>query len=333
MDNKRYSSFSYEITTDPSFLDDQSAMTPELHDMIEPLFDEVMQSKSGKKIINKLLKLIERYPENPQLKNFLTVAYTNIGNQVKAREANRWIQAEHPDYLFGKINQAAQYYEDGDYKKIPEILGELMEIQGLYPLRDVFHLSEVTSYYKIAILYFIAIGNIEAAETRFEIMEEIAPDHPDTEFITIHMIRARMEKNFASWEEEDKSNIHTKPAIDILPKQTTEPPLFTNPVVSDLYKNGLNINAELIDEILLLPRQSLIADMELVLNDLLCRYDFFQEEVEYNGWGEEDMSFPIHAFFILGQLRVEQSLPKVLEILKQDYDFLSFWFGDHRTES
>ena len=45
------------------------------------------------------------------------------------------------------------------------------------------------------------------------------------------------------------------------------------------------------------------------------------------------MGFPIHAFFLLGELRAESSLPKVLEVLRQNDDFLHFWFGEHLTES
>ena len=56
-----------------------------------------------------------------------------------------------------------------------EVLGNMMEIQDLYPDRKVFHLAEVTGFYRFAVMYFTAIGNFEAAESRYDILEKIAP--------------------------------------------------------------------------------------------------------------------------------------------------------------
>ena len=140
----RYKSFSYEITTDPEFMNDKFGITPELFRQFETLHHKAL--KGGSKIIERLILLIEKYPDVPQLKNYLSVAYINNGNIEKAREVNRWIIKEHPDYLFGKLNLAFEYYNKKQFDKIPEVVGNLMEIQDLYPDRDCFHLSEVTSF-------------------------------------------------------------------------------------------------------------------------------------------------------------------------------------------
>lgn len=329
----RYKKFSYQITTDPDFMDRQNAMTSELKKEMEPLFMKVTSGNVSKKLIEKILKLIEKHPKNPQLKNYLSVAYSENGNKQKSREVNNWILSEHPDYLFGKLNQAATFYEDEEYEKMPEILGKEMEIQAMYPDRDVFHLAEVTGYYKFAILYFAAIDNLEAARSRLEIMEEIAPDHPDTEFAGIEILNKTMEKNLSLLEKEQESMILVKPAQNNLPLQTTELPVFENPVINRLYENDISIDHELIREILALPRQSLITDLEKVINDALCRFEFFDNMVEDEGWNEELMSFPIHAVFLLGEIRAEQSLEKVLDLFRQNSDFLELWFGDHITET
>ena len=78
--NERFKEYGYEITTDPEFMDEQNAMTPELRRELEPLYYEISESKGSKKIIEKILKLIEKNPKNPQLKNFLSVAYKESGN-------------------------------------------------------------------------------------------------------------------------------------------------------------------------------------------------------------------------------------------------------------
>ena len=177
----RYKLFSYEITTDKNFMDVEFGISPDLHKQLESLYYGT--AKGGEKIIKRLLGLIEKYPHVPHLKNYLMVAYSNTGDDVKAVEVNHWLIREHPDYLFGKINLAAEYYLKEEYDKIPEVLGKLVEIKDLYPERKCFHLSEVTGFYKLAIMYFSAIGSIEAAESRYEILERLAPDHPDTKAV------------------------------------------------------------------------------------------------------------------------------------------------------
>ena len=77
-------------------------ITPELFRQMEGLYHKTQ--KGGNKIIEKLIFLVEKYPQVPQLKNFLSAAYMNSGNIEKAREVNKWIIKEHPDYLFGKLN-------------------------------------------------------------------------------------------------------------------------------------------------------------------------------------------------------------------------------------
>jgi antitoxin component HigA of HigAB toxin-antitoxin module len=331
--NKRYKEFGYEITTDPEFMDEQNAMTPELRIKFEPLYNEIEDERCSKKTIDKILKLIEKHPENPQLKNYLSIAYKTSGNDVKAYEVNRWIHAEHPDYLFGKLNEAAQYYENEEYEKMAEELGLMMEIQDLYPDRKIFHLLEVIAFNRFAIMYFTATGKQEAAESRYKILEQIAPGHPDTIQALGYLLPGRWKESQKMWEEEKKTKFHVTPVSNIRPQQITAPPVFVNPVINQLYENGLYIDLVLIHEILSLPRQSLITDLEQILNDMLCRYEFFREDVDDNGWDEEQMSFPIHAVLLLGELRAENSLPKVLEVLSQDYDFLHFWFGDHITST
>ena len=100
----RYKLFGYEITTDKKFMDVEFGITPELQLQFESLNFEM--AKGGEMILNRLLGLIEKYPNVPHLKNFLMVAYSNSGDDEKAIEVNHWLVQEHPDYLFGKINLA-----------------------------------------------------------------------------------------------------------------------------------------------------------------------------------------------------------------------------------
>ncbi len=328
--NNRYKSFNYEITYDPEFINKQFSIPPELSRQFESLYRKAQ--KGGEKIIDRLQKLIKKYPEVPQLKNYLSVAYITKGEGQKGREVNNWIIKEHPDYLFGRLNQAFEHYNNKDFEKIPEVIGSLLDIQDLYPERDCFHISEITAFNKLAILYFSAVGNIEAAESRYEMLKELAPDHPDTESVYPYLMRARLDAAANRYESEEKSRIKVKTRPTEKKSQRETKPAFTHKEIQWLYEASIRIEKEKLKSILELPYETLVQDLLIVLKDCIYRYDHFTKLAdETEEYPEEKLSFPIHSIFLLGELRAEESLETVLEVLGQDEDFLDFWFGDFLT--
>ena len=328
----RFKEFSYKITTDPEYLNDETGISEELYFQMGDLHKSAL--RGGKKNIEKLTRLIEQYPGVPQLKNYLSVAWMNTGNIEKAREINHLIVQEHPDYLFGRLNLAFEYYYKQQYEKIPEVVGNLMEIQDLYPERDCFHLSEVTSFNKLAIMYFCAVGNLEAAEARYEIIENIAPGHPDIEEVLPYLMKARIEKATKRMEEQGRSRIRVLSYGPDPSTQTITKPGFLNSEIERLYENGLGIDILKLKALLSLPRDPLVSDLRLVLKDSISRYKYFKRISEKGKiWPEHRLAFPIHAIYLLGQLRAEESLDDILEVLSQGEEFLEFWYGDFLTGS
>jgi hypothetical protein len=318
----------YNITTDPHFQDHRFGNTPELVNQLEILFVEA-QDKKNKEIIDKLSKLIIEYPSSPQLKNFLSVAHHIKGNYHKAIEVNNWILSEHPDYLFAKLNEANKYIDAKSFDKVPDILGESLDLKQLYPERNLFHLVEVTGYFKVVIRYLSAIGNIELAENRLEILKSIDSSHPDTEEAESFLMLARLKNSSKRWEEENKSRI-TPTVLKIIPKsKTQEAPKFNHQEIYKLYTFGLNIPPKLITEICLLPRKTLIQDLETILLDAVNRYDYF----ENRDWKEETHNVVLHAVLLLKEINAEESLINILSFLSYDEDFLRFWLGEHITET
>ncbi len=204
--NGQFIKSGYHITSDPQFQNQRYGITPWLASQFEPLFIEC-QNRKNKKIIDKLTQLIIEHPLAPQLKNYLSVAYETQGKPEKAIEVNNRILAEHPDYLFGLLNQCFIFIQNGEYDKVPAILGDTLELKNLYPDRDLFHLAEVTGFYKLVICYFTAMENLELAENRFEILQEIAPEHPDTEYAETFLFELRRKCALARWKEEEKRKI------------------------------------------------------------------------------------------------------------------------------
>ncbi|MDR4506889.1 MAG: DUF1186 family protein [Candidatus Brocadiaceae bacterium] len=94
----------------------------------------------------------------------------------------------------------------------------------------------------------------------------------------------------------------------------------------------MRIDHQIIQEILDLPRASLINDLEIILEDVVRRYEYFKLKVEKDGWVEEEQSFLIHALFLLTELNATESLDKVLQLLGENEKVLEFWFGDYLNE-
>lgn len=328
----RFKEFKYTITTDPKDSGAESGIPEELYRQMGVLHERAL--KGGNKNIEKLIRLIEQYPGVPQLKNYLSVAWMNTGNYEKAKAINRRIVQEHPDYLFGRLNLAFEYYFNKQYEKIPEVMGKMMEIQDLYPDRDCFHLSEVTGFNRLAIMYFCATGNLEAAESRYEILENIAPGHPDTEDVFTYLMRARMKRAAKRMEEEEKTKIRVSSFGPDTSKQTRIKPEFSNSKIEWLYESGLEIDTRKFKELLLLPHDSLISDLRKVVKDCILRYHYFRSlSRKAKEWPENILTFPIHAIYLLGELRAEEALGDVLETFGQSEEFLEFWYGDFLTGS
>lgn len=322
-----YKMFGYEITDETDFMDKKFGITPEIKVLILDLYYDVQNKKRG--IINTLLKTIKEYPQVPQFKNYLTVAYNLSGNTEKAFECNNWILKEHPDYFFGRVNLAAQYFGQKEYHKIPDVMGDLMEIHALYPERKVFHVSEVIAFNKLAVAYFSAVGNLEAAESRFEMMEKIDAEHPDTDQAKQYLLLARFEAGAEKLKEEKRTRKKAMTKIYDKSIHTSKEPEFNHPDIRQLYENGMRIHHQIIKEILDLPRTSLIDDLETILTDVVRRYEYFKNKVDEGKWVEEEQTFLIHALFLLTELNATESLDKILTLLSQDEKLLEFWFSDY----
>jgi len=328
--NERYKHFNYKITDDPEYMNDIFGITPELAGKMSSIYFQAQ--KGGKKVTEKLIHLVEKYPHVPQLKNFLSVAYLNSGNIEKSREINHWILKEHPDYLFGKINLGLEYYALKEYEKIPEVIGNATDLQDLYPERNCFHISEVMGYNKLAILYFCAIGNLPAAESRYEIIEKLAPDHPVAKEVLPYLMIARLEASLKRMEEEarTKISVKTNPYNKKLKNETK--PEFTHKEVHWLYENDFRIDTEKLKAILDLPHESLVSDLKVVLKDAIHRYEFFINMADNGECSDNLLSFPIHAIYILGELKAEEALNDVLETFMQGEEFIEFWYHDFMTD-
>lgn len=320
----------YTITEDPTFFDNDNEITQELRIQLEKCYELALSGKkSGSKIIQ---QQIEKFPDSPQLKNYLSVWYSNVGDIEKSYETNKWIVAEHPDYIFGKFNLVNEFFKNKASEKIPEILGKEMNLKALYPERDTFHIDEVTGFFSLAAKYYGAINKIEEAESQLKKLEEIAPDFQITSDTRLQLLTARMKHGFEFFQEREKGKIRVDVNTQHPLNHIENPPIFIHKEIEQLYQKGLYIEKEVLAKILSLPRISLLKDLEQVLEDSIKRHHFFSEKAEEEGWNEETMNFVIHAFFLLGELEAAEIFDSMLLVLEQSEEYLQFYFGDFLTE-
>jgi len=136
-----------------------------------------------------------------------------------------------------------------------------------------------------------------------------------------------MEKAMERWKEEDAARIKVDCIKPVPVSKSTTAPVFNHPEINVLYRYGLAIPHEKLREILTLSRETVIADLEKILQDAVDRYQHFvQSDLK-----EESGSFLLHAIYLLSELKSENSLPAILNFLENNEEVLEFWLGDHIT--
>jgi len=168
----------YGVMREKAYEDLPDSVKQQAEDLYDLIFND-----DTEKTVPPLLTLIEEYPHIPQFKNFLSAAYSQMGNKEKADEVTMKICEQHPDYLFGKINYASMCLGNGEFEKVPEIFDNKMALELLYPQRKSFHVTEYTGFSSIMALYYLELGEIEIAGRYYKILKELDPDSPSVERI------------------------------------------------------------------------------------------------------------------------------------------------------
>ena len=312
------------VIDDSSLLDALNPIPLEVQERMGELYDYV---KKGRKAgIKKIERLIARYPKVPVLKNLLSVLYSNLGQNSKASEISRRIVKEHPDYLYGKLNVANEYFHKGDLEKMIEVLGGT-ELTQVFPERDVFHVSEVTSFYSLMVKYYAAIKELDMASEVYGFIKDFNSVENEIEIAGDYLLEAKMQDTSGEPNGMDGSMLAVN-ANNSVRTDITEPPHLENKELYVLYEKGFDISKEGLKKIIELPRPSLIADLKRILINAVVRYGFLAENYGSGLYGDDELDFLSHALFISAEIEAEECIDEVLEVLRQESDFYAFYFGD-----
>ena len=156
-------------------------------------------------------------------------------------------------------------------------------------------------------------------------------DHPDTKMIAAKVLMARMETFQKRMENSRKKEIKVNSFPTVIYPPTTTAPSLENKILEAFYQQGVDdFPGTLAQEILSLPRASLINDLEKILIDSIQRFEWFRDN--YEEFIDEEQEFPIHALYFLAELKASESLDKVLDVLRQGEEFLTYWYSDVMQE-
>jgi|GEM_PF-2096317 len=232
---------------------------------------------------------------------------------------------QHPDYFFAKICTALNYYDQKQFSKMPGLLGENLELDILYPEKKIFHASEVMNYYKVVALYLNAVDKTNKAWDIIAKMENACPGHPEIKEATEEIFRF----NLANWPERRKKEKESEIKIDGVFTQsvpeTNTAPVFENKLIEELGKFNFSLPEAILQQILLIPDESLKKDLQKALKNSIGRYQYFMEHKELPG---ETSFFLIHAVFIIAEKKWADLLPDIINVLKNGKSFNEFYFGD-----
>jgi tetratricopeptide (TPR) repeat protein len=173
---------SYEILTDA--LPEPEHGGRRIEEILTPderrqLFEQAQDDPQA--AIPRLRELIEEFPDVPVLYNWLTVAYQVAEDEESAERTAELLYERYPRYLFGRLYLAQAALSAGDLTRFEAIFEKKFDLKLLYPERNAFHISEFLAFAAIMVEYYVRTDHFEAAVTLAEIMEEIAPDAPQTE--------------------------------------------------------------------------------------------------------------------------------------------------------
>ena len=329
-DKKFYAQYGLKITTDVMLKSDDK----NLQKLSEQMFNALQNPNVSKQTVAELEGLVKKYPEHQSFRNYLYLGYVKLNDHKKAYEVLQLTLRDHPDYAFAHYNLADHYIREGHINKAAATLKEPYDIRH-FEKGEFIHFSSYKNYYAVAIVIELARKNIAKAIELHRPLYDFDPKHKDVKALAAKIGVAKMRNNplfgLNSSLLGKKSPQHrsveslSKPISGAYLSDGKGKPIFNHVEIHQLYQYGLeNIPKSVIKSILALPRQGLIQDLEHVLMDTILRYVHFQNK----DWNENTDNFFVHAIYLLTELKAEESLPVLLDFLRQDEEFTDFWLSD-----
>lgn len=144
---------------------------------IQKVADQVQHDTP--KAIEKLEKLIDKYPNHGILYNLLGAAYQKENRKNDFYELSERGYHNNPNYLFTRIAYAQTCLAQRKNKEIPKIFDYKFDLHEMYPKRKEFHISEVAAFYQFMTQYALAEKDPIAAKEYLTYVKHLMPNDPN----------------------------------------------------------------------------------------------------------------------------------------------------------
>ncbi|WP_239541360.1 YecA family protein [Cryomorpha ignava] len=325
---KKYEIKGYELSDNVEVMFTNWKLTSDIVETLEAVEKAAIAAKSSG--YDRIMRAIKKYPRIPVFKDVLIMYYNNRGDLGKAVEVNDKLLRDHPDFLPGYVNKALQYYIKDDFENMREVLTANFDLKDLFPARKVFHIREFLRMQYVAVLYFSAIDESEKAWDRYRIMAENGSGEDLTIAASEHLLNEDFdEDNLDNYDEEFDDDMEDEmmegyvgPDVPEQPTTTkTKMPRLNHELSEELYFHFYDEFADgIITKIANLPRETLITDLETMINDSFERYTYLTED----DW-EVDKAFVTHAIFMLAEINAVEKASLIYKVLSQSYDYLDYF--------
>jgi len=168
----------YQVTSEPLEDSAYQQLPRDVKAEIDNLYH--MVHTDPKRAIPEIQRWLEQYPHIATLYNYLSVAYSKLGDLERVNQIVKENYERNPDYLFAKLNYAELCLKNNQLEQIPIIFDNKFDFKFLYPERNQFHVSEFVGFMGIIGLYFHKIGDISTAQRVYDMLKQVDPSHPYT---------------------------------------------------------------------------------------------------------------------------------------------------------
>lgn len=269
----------------------------------------------------RLQRIIKKYPRIPDFKHFLTIWYNERGEEEKAFNWTQRVVARHPEFLLAWISLADGYLNRSQPEKVWELFDGSFDLKKHFPERKKIHISHALLFLDLVCRYYIQVRNFDLATIYWKHLAEIGRGSSlANRCFELLMIEQVMHKK--------NSSVYSVKTIPATETTKTAPPVFNHKEIELLYLDDTLSKYEL-NKLYALPRESLIKDLERVIQDGWERYFYFMNNDKLK---EENSYFVIHAMMMLAELKATESYPVIFEFLSQNKELIGFYLGYYLTE-
>jgi hypothetical protein len=302
-----------KVTLDPLR---ERPLTPPLAHYLSTLYEAVQDP--DRSTVERINRALAEFPDVPTLHHYQLSVFLELKEFMQAEAKAREIQERFPDYFFGKISVIDLRIRMGDPKAAKQLLGDVSELSEFLPGREVFHVSEFFAFHTLAFEVGIETGDFEAAKRHLRLLWEWDKDDRQTKQLAFRLAVKRS----PLFNRKERASVEVVRPDLYAP--TDEEPVLRHPEVQELLLlPWQEMPQRVIDSLAALPRASLVADLQTLLEDSMRRFDYYVDNDL-----EEACAQASHALALLAWLEAAEALPVVLNTLRYEKEYSRFWFGD-----